>query len=261
MLTSNFIASTLLQRCNNDPSKVELLLSNPKYSSRAKLVECIRRSVHFTPSFKGENRLDSLLAEVPELSAEIALVKECVPKLLDVLDGTVAPLELLFKNDETGASLAERFYHNNVVADHFNDTVKGCVTQLLEKCPQDRIFRVLEIGAGTGGTTTAVLPALVGRKVEYVFTDLSDLFLRKAKSKFQADFPFVSYKVFDCGLDLENQGLYPQQFDVIIAANVLHATPDLNVTLGNVKKLLVPGGAVMMLELTLPSLWLDVTLV
>ena len=52
--------------------------------------------------------------------------------------------------------------------------------------------RVLEIGAGTGGTTASVLAALGGRgdRVRYVYSDISLGFLGHGRRAFGADHPF-----------------------------------------------------------------------
>jgi ubiquinone/menaquinone biosynthesis C-methylase UbiE/malonyl CoA-acyl carrier protein transacylase len=50
--------------------------------------------------------------------------------------------------------------------------------------------------------------------------------------------------------DPSTQGLEEQQFDVIVAANVLHATPNLQKTLKNCHKLLKPNGKLVLGEIT-----------
>ena len=56
---------------------------------------------------------------------------------------------------------------------------------IIKVCKGHTYKKVLEVGAGTGGTTAGLLPRLQGREVEYFFTDLSPLFLSEAKSRFQ----------------------------------------------------------------------------
>jgi SAM-dependent methyltransferase len=55
------------------------------------------------------------------------------------------------------------------------------------------------------------------------------------------------------------KGLPPTHFDLIIAANVLHATADLRQTLGHVQELLSPGGLLLLLEGSGRQRWVDLT--
>ena len=109
------------------------------------------------------------------------------------------------------------------------------------------MLRVLEIGAGTGGTTATVLSSLDARTTEYTFTDVSDFFLQRAAERF-AQHSFVRYTQFDVEQSIEAQGFEAGSFDVVIAANVLHATRHLDVTLSHVRSLLTPGGVLIAVE-------------
>ena len=56
----------------------------------------------------------------------------------------------------------------------------------------------------------------------------------------------------------ETQGFTPHSYDVIIAANVLHSTQNLaEETLPNLRRLLRPGGHLLLLELTHQCQWID----
>jgi NADP-dependent 3-hydroxy acid dehydrogenase YdfG/acyl carrier protein len=95
-------------------------------------------------------------------------------------------------------------------------------------------------------------------RTEYIFTDVSPLFLAKAKERFH-DYDFVRYQLLDIECDPGTQGLAGQQFDVIVAANVLHATQAVRESLQHVKQLLAPGGLLVLLEGTEPQRWVDIT--
>ncbi|KAF2716908.1 polyketide synthase [Polychaeton citri CBS 116435] len=114
-------------------------------------------------------------------------------------------------------------------------------------------LRVLEVGAGTGGTTSKVLKALLtsyGERLysKYVFTDVSSGFINTAKERF-ADHENIEYAVFDASKDPVQQNFQPSSFDLIICSNVVHATPSLNTTLSHLRALLTPGGRVFLSEL------------
>ncbi len=119
-------------------------------------------------------------------------------------------------------------------------------------------MRVLEIGAGTGGTSASVLPAMPADRTSYTFTDVSDFFLARAAERFTAH-PFVRYARLDIEQPPESQGFEVGSYDVVIAANVLHATRNLDVTLANVRALLAPGGVLLAYENTEHPRWFDIT--
>ena len=121
---------------------------------------------------------------------------------------------------------------------------------------------ILEVGAGTGGTTQTFLKDLVDniefghpRYQLYTFTDISDGFFSKAKQRFSFA-PNMQYKVFDISQDPLGQGFETGTYDLILAANVVHATPRLGETLQNLRTLLKEDGLLVMTELiTITSAW------
>ena len=58
------------------------------------------------------------------------------------------------------------------------------------------------------------------------------------------------FTTYDMEKDLESQGYKERSFDLVVAANVLHATADLDAVLSRVRKLLKPGGYLVLLEIT-----------
>jgi SAM-dependent methyltransferase len=111
---------------------------------------------------------------------------------------------------------------------------------------------------GTGGTTAGLLPLLPADRSEYLFTDIGPTFLNKAQERFSA-FPFVHYQPLNIEQEPAAQGFQPYQADLVVAANVLHATRDLGQTLAHVRQLLQPGGQLVLLEATERRRWLDLT--
>src|ERR1700730_14365566 len=69
----------------------------------------------------------------------------------------------------------------------------------------------------------------------------------------------MQYEVLDIERELESQGFASREFDVILAANVLHATADLRGVLARVRRLLSPGGLLVLAEGTRPQSWIDLT--
>ncbi len=201
-----------------------------------------------------KEKSQTLLDQYPNAVAELTLLNRCASQLSGVLRGTQDPVQLVFP--EGDLTTATQLYQESTAAKVMNTLVQKAISKAIEKLPQQRGIRLLEIGAGTGGTTSYILPHLPPNQTEYVFTDIGALFTTKAQEKFR-DYPFVSYQTLDIELDPINQGFKEHQYDVIIAANVIHATTSLKQTLSHVQKLLAPGGMLVLLEATTPTRWVD----
>ena len=111
-------------------------------------------------------------------------------------------------------------------------------------------MNVLEIGAGTGGATKSFLKHLGESFSTYTFTDISSGFFGKASEVFASYSSKMTFKVLDIEKDIEQQDFAAGSFDLIIASLVLHATRNLEETLQNVRRLLKPGGYLLLLEIT-----------
>ena len=200
--------------------------------------------------------LQVLQAAYPQFDAELALLGRCGPSLAEVLQGTRDPLTLLFPNGTI--ETVEKISQDSPAAQVYNRLFAAAISTAVEGLPQDRTLRILEIGAGTGGSTTYVLPHIPLARSEYFFTDVSQMFLSKAQQKFRHH-PSLRYQLLDIEVDPAEQGFLNQQFDIILAANVLHATSDLRQSLKNIRGLLTPGGLLVLMEGTGPQRWVDIT--
>ncbi|MEO8804872.1 MAG: beta-ketoacyl synthase N-terminal-like domain-containing protein, partial [Burkholderiaceae bacterium] len=215
----------------------------------------VQRAFH---DVQPERELARLTAAYPDAAAELELTGRVAAELAEALRGERDPMQLLFP----GGSLAtaERMYRDAPTAKVFNGLMSEVMLAVSTRHAEGtgRPLRILEIGGGTGGTTAHVAPRLPTRGVEYTFTDIGPLFVARARERFAAH-GFLRFEVLDLERDLVSQGFAPESFDVVIAANVIHATADLRRTLDRVRGLLVPGGLLAMLEVTAPQRWFDLT--
>ncbi|MHC5598559.1 MAG: type I polyketide synthase [Nostoc sp.] len=201
-----------------------------------------------------QSQISDLLSQYPNAVAEFTMLQRCGSNLAQVLRGECNPVELLFP--EGDLTTATHLYQDAPEAKLMNTLMQQAVLSVVENLPSSRKLRVLEIGAGTGGTTSYLLPFFHKEQTEYVFTDLSPFFLAQAQQKFQ-DFSFVKYQLLDIEQAGQSQGFAEDQYDLIVASNVLHATKDIRVTLQHVHQLLAPQGMLLLLEATHKSRWLD----
>ncbi|NEP49754.1 MAG: SDR family NAD(P)-dependent oxidoreductase, partial [Moorea sp. SIO3C2] len=206
------------------------------------------------PTVNPDRQKQVLLEQFPHEQATLTLLHQCASELSEVLQGTQDPVQLVFP--EGDLTTATQVYQESPMARVMNTLVQKSITKGIETLPPNRGLRVLEIGAGTGGTTSYILPHLDPTQTEYVFTDIGVLFTTKAQERFK-DYSFLSYQVLDIETDPVSQGFKAHQYDVVIAANVLHATTNLHQTLSQVRMLLAPGGLLVLLEVTSRNRWPD----
>ena len=204
---------------------------------------------------------DELLERHPFGAVELTLVGRCGEALADVLRGRVAPLDLLSGGDAPGAA---DLCLEAPLRRAMNRLVGEAAAALAGALPEGRRLRVLEVGAGTGGTTGSVLAALPAGGFEYVYTDISaDLLAaareRFARERFDRDGAPLQYRVLNIERDPAAQGFETHGYDLVVAANVLHATRDLGEALEHCRALLVPSGTLLALEGLRRQGWLDLT--
>jgi acyl transferase domain-containing protein/acyl carrier protein/ribosomal protein S18 acetylase RimI-like enzyme len=201
----------------------------------------------------GGNRVADLSARYPECRSELSLLGRCVADLDQVLSGEIDALDLIFPGGDMSA--AEAVYTQAPFATVGNAMVVAALEAIVAARAGGPPLRILEIGAGTGGTTASILP-LLPSDTDYIFTDLSPAFLDRAQKRFR-DYPFVRYELFDVEQAPSPQGFAAHQFDVVIAANVLHATADLERSVRNVSQMLSADGLMLLVEGLEPARWVD----
>lgn len=183
-------------------------------------------------------------------------VRNCARLLTDVMTGRATALETLFPDGSF--ALAEALYTTASSARYINALAAAAIAPVADHPPETRPSRVLEIGGGTGGTTAALIDRLAGSGTEYWFTDVSDSFLGRAHDRFGAQVTLRT-AVFDADRSGPEQGLPAGTFDVVTAANALHAARNLTTAIRNVRELLAPGGYLLLVETTLHHAWFDIS--
>ncbi|GJC87236.1 highly reducing polyketide synthase FUM1 [Colletotrichum liriopes] len=190
------------------------------------------------------NRISLELEKTPA-SAVGTLIKRCYAHAQSLYNSQMGPLEVFLKDN----ALHDLYDWMNSLF-----TYKPLLRLLSHK--RGRHLRILEIGAGTGGLTARILKHLTdcfdaGKVLgKYVFTDVSAGFFHAARSRFES-IPegFIDYRVLDISRDPGDQGFSSERYDLIVASNVLHATPNLTKTLQHVRRLMKPEGILLMHEL------------
>ncbi|RYP43494.1 hypothetical protein DL770_011642 [Monosporascus sp. CRB-9-2] len=116
-----------------------------------------------------------------------------------------------------------------------------------------REFDALVPSAGTGGTTKSVLRSLGQSFKSYTFTDVSVGFFGPAATALSSYSQRLVFKALDIEHDPCAQGFRAGAYDVVVASFVLHATTSLRRTLAHVRRLLKPGGFLVVGEGSMDS--------
>ncbi len=203
----------------------------------------------------------ALLAQLRSCCEGLDVIADTVERageqLFAMMNGTVEPVSVIFP--ESASSGVEMLYQQFSFGRYFNQIAAGVINGLIREHQHAGRgpLRILEVGGGTGGTTAWLLPELSNvTDVRYCFTDISALFSRRAEEKFSA-YDFVEYAQFDLQKPASEQGFQTGHYDLIVAANVIHATQHVGQTLQNLRPLLKPGGALLMREITRPMRLFD----
>ena len=186
--------------------------------------------------------LQRLLSDDPEV---LAYARRSSGKLSEMLTGRTNPLDVLFEHGELDS--AEGAYGRSGPGRYLSATVAAVVRSLLAQRDPSVPFRLVEAGAGTGGTTSALAPFFPADG-EYWFTDVSDGFLSRARHKFGAN-PAFRFAQFDLEQPVPDE-LPIGACDVVLAANVVHATRNVGTSLDHLRELLKPDGVLILVEVT-----------
>ena len=200
--------------------------------------------------------VEQLAGRHPHGAGELGLLRRCGSALAEVLQGRADPLPLLFGEEGPGAA---DLYRKAPASRAANRMLGDAVAAAVSALPADRRLRVLEVGAGTGSATAAILPLLPDGRFEYTFTDISAGFFAQAEEHFEITGASIEYQPLDIEADPVSQGFDSHGYDLVIAANVLHATRDLGETLVHCRDLLAPSGQLIALEGLQRRAWQDLT--
>ncbi|KAK4078956.1 hypothetical protein Trihar35433_61 [Trichoderma harzianum] len=185
--------------------------------------------------------LDQQRARFPD-QVDLQLITAVGENLAEVVRGQTTMLEHMIKDD-----VLNRFYKFGLGFQRANGFMGRIAKQVAHRYPR---MKILEIGAGTGGATKGILESLGTTFESYTFTDISTGFFEAAAEAFAPWVDKMIFKPLNAENDVIEQGYQEKTYDFIIASNVLHATKTLSETMRNVRRLLKPGGQLLLLEVT-----------
>ncbi|MEV4518278.1 beta-ketoacyl synthase N-terminal-like domain-containing protein [Dactylosporangium sp. NPDC049525] len=191
-----------------------------------------------------------ILEGYPEAYPFVRLLDTCVQAYPHTLRGEIPVTEVLFPG--SGVDLMAGVYRGSPAYDFYSEELARLIGTLVDVRARAgrRPVRILEVGAGTGSTSHAVLAAVAARdaEVEYHYTDVGGSFVAHGRRTFGGTYPFVRFKVLDAERDPVEQGFAEGGFDAVFAASALHAVADVDESLSLLRRLLAPTGLLVLGE-------------
>lgn len=201
--------------------------------------------------------MEELQSTAPNEASATEMTHYAGSHLADIFMGKTDGIKLIF-GSEKGRSMVSKVYGNWPLNRVLYGQIEAFLSALFKRIPlkNEGPLKILEMGAGTGGTTQWLVPLLarLGRPVEYTFTDLSPSFVAAARKRFR-DYPFMKFRAHDIEKEPAADLIGTQH--IVIASNAVHATSSMVNSTANIRKALQPNGVLMMVEMTSTLYWVD----
>ena len=216
----------------------------------------IIRTAISSPVRSAKTVLEELLRVAPDHFFDHKLTYLTGAKLAECLTGNSDALQLILGTPD-GREIASGMYSKSPINVAWIKQMEEFLRRLFSTLPPSGDpIKILEMGSGTGGTTSAIVSLLASLSlpVEYTVTDLSSSLVAMARKRFK-EYSFLKYKVLDIEKSPSPELLHSQH--VVIATNCVHATHRLVNSTKNIHDILRPDGMLMMLEMTETLPWID----
>ena len=207
------------------------------------------------PSKPSQELHETFLAQFPRYSDETKLMALTGPKLAECLSGKADAVSLMFRNPAS-QKVMEGYYTNSPMLATLTEQLVNFLRSVVTE-RENASVKILEVGAGFGGTTTRLADVLQssGIAVQYTFTDISPTLVKGARTKF-AKYNWMNFQTFNLETDVPTS--LKDQYDIVIGTNCVHATASKAASIGRLKQLLRPDGFIILSEVTQIVDWYDI---
>ncbi|MCJ1282148.1 hypothetical protein MMC26_001471 [Xylographa opegraphella] len=202
---------------------------------------------------------EQFITKYPAYAGEARLMALTGPKLAECLSGKTDPISLMFRG-AAAQKVMEDYYCASPMLSTLTEqlvTFIQAVVTSSRTMSSGNPVRILEVGAGFGGTTTRLAEVLEasGVPVSYKFTDISPSLVKGAKTKF-AKYPWIEFEPLNLEKDMPAH--LKGRYDIVIGTNCVHATTNKTKTITRLKTILNPQGFIVLSEVTQQIDWYDI---
>lgn len=188
----------------------------------------------------------TILNDYPNYLPELTILAQCGTHLPDVLCGKALPTDLI---NPPKSSTLEHLFDTGPSWAMANLAALEIMRETIRQWPDNRRLRILEISGGHLEITRALLAELPPEQCDYFFVDEDENVVARGEAVLK-DVSFLKC----CQLKIEAlpeilpEGLAFASFDVVIAANTLHRSNQLDLTLKTIRRFLTTQGLLLLQE-------------
>ena len=177
----------------------------------------------------------------PDASPVFDLIARCREHSADFVAGRKSGISAVFAQGDF--ALWDRLHSADRVMSIYADLIPPSLGAILRPGA-----RILEVGGGVGAVLQRCSPDFDDYEIgQYLFTDIGQTFVQTARRTYAGD-RRLGFAKLDINSSLEEQDLAPQSFDVVIGVNVVHVARHLSFSLRELRKVLKPGGYLILSE-------------
>lgn len=209
-----------------------------------------------TPSTPSQELHEQFVTNFPPYAGEARLMALTGSKLAGCLTGKTDAVSLMFRG-AVAQKVMEDYYTASPMLSTLTEQIVAFLQTVVTTSSGDAPIRILEVGAGFGGTTTRLAEVLQssGVPVSYKFTDISPSLVKNAKVRF-ANYPWMEFQSLN--LETEMPASLKDTYDIVIGTNCVHATSNKTKTVGRLRSVLNAQGFIVLSEVTQLVDWYDI---
>jgi acyl transferase domain-containing protein/acyl carrier protein/nucleoside-diphosphate-sugar epimerase/SAM-dependent methyltransferase len=196
-----------------------------------------------------------LTHDYPDHAFDFNLTSLTGSKLADCLSGKAEGIQLIMSKE--GREHLAGWYQKAPVNATWINQLDQLLSQIVTNLPsRSEPINILEIGSGTGGTTSKLVTTLAALNIPFCYTatDISGSLVAGLRKRFKHH-SFMRFETLDVEKPVSPELMHRQH--IILATNCVHATHDLVASTKNIHDLLTPDGFLVLLEMTEIVPWVD----